>query len=77
MSRETSTPPHWQIVISHGGNQESVEDTEHNSRLFFLATSGFGTNSTALKLAQKVCDYLNSLPPEETLPYPYTWKPLP
>lgn len=51
--------------------QVVIKDVEHNENFLFLASSGFGTPSTNIKLAEKVVDFLNSLPAEETLLYPF------
>jgi hypothetical protein len=56
-------------VIDENYN-EIIRDVEHNTNLFFLAASGFGVNSTTRNLAKRVVDFLNSLPAEETIPYP-------
>lgn len=56
------------------GHNEVIRDVEHGMNLLFLATSEMGVNSTTRDLSQRVVDYLNSLPPEETLPYPLNRK---
>lgn len=60
----------FELTMDAHGN-EVIRDVEHNVNLFFLATSGMGTTSTVMLLAERVVDYLNSLPPEETLLYPF------
>lgn len=52
--------------------QTIVRDVEHGLNLFFVAESGHGLTSSSRKLAQRVVDFLNSLPENETLLYPYT-----
>lgn len=48
----------YQLVIDT--HQEIIRDTETNRNLFFLASSGFGTNSETLRMARKVVDFLNN-----------------
>lgn len=42
-----------------------VQDTENGLNLFHVCESGHGLRSSTKKLAQKVCDYLNTLPESE------------
>lgn len=63
----------FELTLDAHGN-EVIKDVEHNLNLFFLATSGMGTTATVMLLAERVVDYLNSLPPEETLLYPFNLK---
>lgn len=48
-----------------------IRDVEHGLNVFFLASSGMGVTSSTEQLAKRVVDYLNSLPPTETLLYPF------
>lgn len=52
--------------VVHEQYQTVIQDTEQKVNFAFLAESGFGLGSSTVRLAQKVCDFLNSLPPEET-----------
>lgn len=61
----------FKIEVRADGHQEVIVDTEHQLNFLFIAETGFGLPSTNRKLAQRVVDFLNSLPPEETLLYPY------
>lgn len=68
----------WQasmrFKLIRDGHNEVIRDVEHDINLLFLATSGFGVNSTTRDLAERVVGYLNSLPAEETLLYPFNRK---
>lgn len=48
-----------------------VRDIEHGLNLFFLAEGGHGPTSSSRALAQRVVDFLNTLPPGETKLYPF------
>lgn len=61
--------PRW--VLKTNTYDEVIVDQEHNLNFLFLASSGFGTTSDSIRLAERVVDFLNSLPLEETLLYPY------
>lgn len=44
-----------------------IRDTANQINFLFVATCGLGTPTAYLRLAQRVVDFLNSLPPEERL----------
>jgi hypothetical protein len=48
-----------------------IRDVEHGLNFLFLAESGPGPTTDSIELAERVVEFLNSLPPEETLMYPY------
>lgn len=48
-----------------------IRDIEHGLNVFFVAPSGMGVDSSTERLASRVVEYLNSLPPNETLLYPF------
>lgn len=66
------TAPDSRFALVHNGGSEVIQDMEHHINFAFLATSGFGTNSKTIDLAQRVVDFLNSLPANETIPYPFS-----
>jgi hypothetical protein len=62
--------PRWILDTSDPYNTK-IQDQEHGLNLAVLCESGFGLTTDARALGQRICDWLNSLPEEETLLYPY------
>ena len=60
------------FAIKEYDHSTAIVDQEHELNFVFLAESSFGLPSSNKKLASRVVDFLNSLPPEETLLYPYS-----
>lgn len=48
-----------------------IRDQEHHLNFAFLAEGGMGLPTPNRLLAERVVAFLNSLPPEETLLYPF------
>ena len=61
--------PKW--VLKQDTYQEVIMDEANQLNFLFLASTGFGTTSDSLRLAQRVVEFLNSLPPEDTILYPH------
>lgn len=53
------------------GYQTIIRDNEHQLNFAFVAETGHGLPLPNRRLAQRVVDWLNSLPPDETLLYPH------
>lgn len=62
--------PKW--ILKQSAHDEVIMDEANQMNFLFLASSGFGTSSDAIRLAKKVVEHLNSLPPEETVLSPFT-----
>lgn len=62
-------PERFELI--HEDHNTVIRDIEHGLNVFFLASSGMGVTSSTEQLAKRVVDYLNSLPPTETLLYPF------
>jgi len=61
--------PRW--ILKEDQYNEVIMDQEHGLNFLFLATSGMGTTGDSIALASRVVDFLNSLPEQETLLYPF------
>lgn len=53
-------------LIDEAEGQEMIRNIDEQMNVFFLASSGFGVRSSIRELAEKVVEFLNSLPDEET-----------
>lgn len=57
-------PPKFQVIDEP--YNVFIRDTENQLNFCHLCESGFGLNSKSRRLAEKIVEFLNSLPPEET-----------
>lgn len=69
MSELAQTPKRFRLVAEP--YRSVIRDVEHEMNFLFLAESGHGLCSDTVALAERVVDFLNSLPPEETAMYPF------
>jgi len=51
-----------------------VRDVNNQLNLFVVAEGGMGVCSSSRRIAQRVVEFLNTLPPEDVLMYPASYK---
>ncbi len=58
---QTSEVSKW-VLFGELMSGEEIRNRQTNSTFAFIASSGFGPTGDQIKLAEKVVDFLNSLP---------------